>query len=270
MKGNLKTYRKLSEIVNDALDDVGAGMHWQFRMMRWGMKYAQELHMQHLRDVRTVKVNFKPWKAIELPDDCVDWVMVGIQNGEDIMTYVNDPHTAVEFDKDETTGEFLPNLPPTYFSDATNQPQSGDYMFPFMNLTPAGEDPGKLFGLRVKYNGLGYFTENPNKDVNELQFKGPDIDTTQQVYLMYISEIWDPQAETLIHPAHAEYIVAGATVEYEKARLSAGNGNVASCELADKEFTRQYWAVIDSKWDLRVEDIYEYFKSGYQLTPRIP
>ncbi len=265
MKGNQKTYRKLSEIVNDALDDVAAGMHWQYRFTRWGMKYAEELHFDTLRDIRTVLVNFKPWKAIELPDDCVDWCFVGIQNGEDIMTYINDPHTALEFAKDEAN-ELLPNQVPTYFGDHSMNPGNGDYMYPYMNLTPTGEDPGKLFGLRVKYNGLGYFTENSNKDINELQFKGPDIDVTQQVYLTYISNIWDPKEETLIHPMLAEYIVAGILKEYYKHKPGLG----FQVSEANAEFDRQYWKVIDRNWDLRVEDVYEYFKYRYQLTPRIP
>lgn len=266
MKGHVDIYRKLSEIVNDALDDVQAGMHWQYRFTRWAMKYAEEIHFDHAKDVRTVEVNFKPWKAIELPQDCVDWVLVGIQNGEDIMTFTKDERIAMLFQKD-SNGQLMPNNPPTYETDGGAIPFEGDYMWPWINLTHLGEDPGRMFGLRVKSNGFGYFTENRNKDISELQFSGSDIDTTQKVYLMYISNLFSPTEETLIHPYHAEYIVAGIHREFYRHKP-----NVTGIEKqqAEAEFDRQYLKVLDRSWDLRVEDIYEYLKARYQMTPRIP
>lgn len=266
MKGHKDTYRKLSEIINDALDDVQGGMHWQYRFTRWGMKYAEEIHFDFAKDLRVVEVNFKPWKAIELPADCVNWVLVGIQNGEDVMVYTKDDKIAQMFQKDTTTGQLLPNAQPNYGVDGM-QPFEGDFLWPFVNMTPLGEDPGRMFGLRYKYNGLGYFTENVNKDVNELQFSGPDIDTNQKVYLMYISSLWNAEAEALIHPFHAEYIVAGIHREYYRHKPSTTG---IEKEQAEAEFTRQYYKVIDKTWDLTVDDVYEFLKARYQLTPRIP
>lgn len=272
MTGNKLTWRPLMEIINDALTDCQGGMHRQFQFLRWGQKYAEELSFDFSRDIRTVKLNFKPWKSIELPVDCIDWVLVGIQDGEDVKTFVKDDYIPLIFQQDATkNNQFLPNQPPSYSSDLTQLPTQADYMFPYLNLTSLGEDPGKLFGLVVKDNGLGYFTENRNKDVSELQFSGRDIDLTKPVYLMYVSNIWDPKKETLIHPYQAEYIVAGTLKEYEKSRLSAGNGNGLAFKAASDEFDRQTLKIIDRRWDLRVEDIYEHlFKRGYQMTPKIP
>lgn len=272
MTGNKSIYRPLMEVINDALTDCQAGMHRQFEFTRWGMKYAEELSFDFSRDIRTVALNFKPWKAIELPSDCVDWVMVGIQDGEDVKTFVKDDYIPLLFQQDATkNNQFLPNPQPKYFSDLTQLPTQGDYMFPYLNLTPLGEDPGKLYGLVVKSNGLGYFTENRNKNVSELQFAGRDIDLTKQVYLMYISNIWDPKKETLIHPFQAEYIVAGVIKEYEKSRLSAGSGSKMAYDAAKDEFDRQMLKILDRRWDLRVEDIYQWLiYTGYQMTPKIP
>lgn len=266
MKGNTQTYRKLSELVNDALLDNGLGMQHEFQFMRWGMKYAEELHFDHLRDIRTVRLNMQPWKAVELPSDCVDWVAVGVQYGSDIATFVNEKNIALEFDLDPDTQQQLPNAEPTYNVDESRLPELADGVFPFLNLSALGEDTGKLFGLTVKDNGLGYVTENTNKDVNELQFRGNWVKTSNPVYLMYISNLWDPQAETLINPMMAEYIVSGVNKEYTS---RAKNVSGFAKQAAKEEFDRQYNRILDLKWELSVDDILEYIKSQYRMTPKI-
>jgi hypothetical protein len=271
MRGSKSQYRLLSEVANDALDDVGEGMHRQYQFIRWAMKYAEELHVDFNRDIRTIRVNWKSWQAIELPSDCWDWILVGVQNGQDIMTFVKDDNIALYFDKDpNNNNQKLPNKQPTYLQDITQLPTMADYMFPYLNLTPWGEDPGKLYGLVVKDNGLGYFTENRNKDVSELQFSGPflNINMDKPVYLMYLSTIWDPKEETLIHPFQAEYIVAGILKEYYHHSKTA---SIAQKEESKAEFERQTLKVMDRNWDLRLEDIYQWlFYQGYQMTPKIP
>lgn len=268
MKGNKAVYRPLMEIVNDALDRVQVGMHRQYQFMSFGMKYAEEVTVDYGKDIRTVRVNWKPWKAIELPVDCVDWVLVGVQDGEDVKTFVRNDYISLVFDKD-ANGVPMANPQPQYFSDTqTELPTFADYMFPYLNLTPLGEDPGKLYGLVSKDNGLGFFTENRNKDVSELQFSGKDIDMTKPVYLMYISNVFNLEKETMIHPHHAEFIVAGILKEYY---WHDRNATVTQKQSADDEFSRQTLKVLDRNWDLRVEDIYQYLiYAGYQLTPKIP
>jgi len=271
MRGSKLTYRPLMEIVNDALNDVGETMHRQFQFLRWAEKYAEEIHFDFNKDIRTIRVNWKPWLAIQLPDDAIDWISVGIENGSDVMTFVKDDNIALYFDKDpNNNNQKLPNPQPTYMQDITQLPTQADYMFPYLNLTPLGEDPGKLYGLVVKDNGLGYFTENRNKDVSELQFAGTflNINLQKPVYLMYLSNIWDPKKETLIHPFQAEYIVAGILKEYYHHSKTA---SVSQKEDSKEEFRRQTLKIMDRNWDLRLEDIYQWlFYQGYQMTPKIP
>jgi hypothetical protein len=267
MKGNTKTYRKLIEIVNDALSDYQLGQQHQFQFLRWGMKYAEELHFDHLRDIRTVRLNMQPWKAVELPSDCVDWVAVGLQYGSDIAVFANEKNIALEFDLDPTTNQQLPNSEPSYLLDESRMPEVSDAVFPFLNLSALGEDAGNKFGLMVKDNGLGYVTENTNKDVNELQFKGSNIKTDSQVYLMYISNLWDPSEETLIHPEMAEYIVAGISKEYVQRKATISG---IEKQMTKDEFDRQYLKVLDRTWELTVADVIEYVKQSYRMTPKIP
>lgn len=264
MKGHKNTYRPLLEIVNDALTDCQESQHQQLRFLRWAMKYAEEQHTDFNLDIRTVNVNLTPWKAITLPDDCVDWIAFGIQNGNDVMTFVNDRKIATVFN--EIDGVKKPNTNPSYALPEFNTlPTMSDFAFPFLNYNNLGEDRGKIFGLRVKDNGLGYFTENRNKESNEIQFKFSCPSTIGPIYLMFLSNLWDPKEETLIHPFFAEYIVAGCTKEYYAKR--AGQGPLY--QIAKDEFDRQYLKLLDRKWEFSVEAILEILKNENTLTPKI-
>lgn len=261
MKGHIDIYRPLLEVVNDALWDCQLSQHEQGRFLRFGQKYAEECHFDHLRDIRSVEVNLTPWKAIELPVDAVDWVAVGIQNGNDVMTFINDKKQALLFDK--VNGVKQPLADPSYASNLSDIPIEAGFTFPFLNYSMGA---GKIFGLRVHDNGLGYVTENRNKDSNELQFKFTLPSTVGPIYLTYISNLWDPKEETLIHPYFAEYIVAGIKREYYGHR--PGEGQLL--DFAQKEFDRQYLKLLDRSWDLTVEDVLEMIKNQWTMTPKIP
>lgn len=265
MKGNKETYRCLIEVVNDALSDVGESQHKQYQFLRWGMKYCEEQYVDFNPDIRTINVNLKPWKAIELPSDCLEWCAFGIQNGNDVMTFVNDRKMALQF-TENAKGVQQPNLDPSYYPNLFALPTMSDFSFPFLNYNYVGEDRGKIFGLRVKDNGLGYFSENKNKDSNEIQFRFSCPSTVGPIYLMYLSNLWDPKEETLIHPFFAEYIVAGIKREYYGHR--PGEGQLL--DFAEKEFDRQYLKLLDRKWEFSVESILEYIKSSWTMTPKIP
>lgn len=265
MKGNAAVYRPLTEIVDEALLDNGYGIHWKERAMRFAIKYAEELFQDGwVPAFLTKEVDIKPWKAIELPEDCVDWVAVGIRNGHDVMTFVKDRTIALYHDK--VDGAKQANSNPNYLDDFVTDMELSDSVAPFINytsnLSPLGENPGRLFGLLVKDNGLGYVTENVNKDVSELQFKFNVVAGTK-IYLTYETSGFSPEGETMIHPYYAEYIVEG--ILFKIARASRNKGDL---QVASNELNRQYIRMLDKKWQWSTEDITEYLKSAYGTYPK--
>lgn len=265
MNGSPTVYRPLSEIVSEALLDSGEGIHWTERYTRWALKYAEEIFSDWAPNVVTKPMDLKPWLAIELPPDCLTWLTVGIQNGSDIMTFINDRTIAQNFTKD-SDGVKQANLKPQYGDDFTNLSLS-DTVVPFFNftnnLTDLGENPGKLFGLMVKDNGLGYFTENKNKDVNEIQFKFRVNRPNTKIYLQYQTTGLNATGETMIHPDYAEYIIQGIHRERQsKSRDKSGLG------WTEEEFKRQSIRMLDKKWSYSTEDIIEYLRSGYGSYPK--
>lgn len=263
MKGNAAIYRPLSEIVNEALMDAGLGNEWKERMTRWAIKYAEEIFSDGWApNVVTVELDITPWKSVQLPADCYDWILLGIRNGHDVMTFIHDRTIATVFDKDEN-GVKEPNAEPDYQDGFL--PEVTDYEVPFYNtnnITGLGENTGKLFGLLVKDNGLGYFTENKNKDVSELQCRF-NVAAGTKAYLMYITSGFSPDGETMIHPDYAEYIVTGMHRERQsKIRDKSG------LAWTEEEFKRQQIRMLDKKWTYSTDDITSYLMSGYSSTPK--
>jgi hypothetical protein len=266
MKGSSAIYRPLSEIIDEALLDSQDGIHWRERYTRWAIKYAEEIFQDGwCPQIKTIEVEVKPWKAIQLPADCYDWIFVGVRNGHDVMTFIHDRTIATVFDKDEE-GLKEANATPEYQDGFVPDPTLSDTVVPFYNLinnfNELGENRGQLYGLLVKENGLGYFTENKNKDVSEIQFKF-NLASGTKVYLMYITTGFEPNGETMIHPDYAEYIVAG--IHRERQSKSRDKSGLAWTE---KEFERQQLRMLDKKWIYSTEDITEYIKSGYSSTPK--
>lgn len=264
MKGNSKTYRPLTELVNEALMDAGLGNEWKERHVRWAIKYAEEIFDDWNPQVKTVELEITPYKAIQLPVDAIDWILVGVRNGHDVMTFVHDRTIATVFDKDEN-GAKVANSEPDYQDGFNSSPVVSDDTVPyygFNNFNALGENTGQLFGNLVKDNGLGYFTENKNKDVSEIQFKF-NIAAGSKAYLMYIVSGLSVEGETMIHPDYAEYIIQG--MHRERQSKSRDKSGLAWTEM---EFNRQRLRMLDKKWIYSTEDITSYIMSGYSSTPK--
>jgi hypothetical protein len=263
MKGNIKTYKTITQCVSEALMDEQESDVKREQYTRFALKYFDEINFKKGTDIKTVPLTMKPWKAIELPADCIDWITIGIQCGEDIKTLVKDVYEVALLHELDGNGVKLPNEPcPDYFP-LESWPTS-ETQVPLFNLTHLGEDPGKLFGLKVHNNGLGYFTENRNKDIAEIQLRG-QIPSGTIIYLQYLSSGINPTGETLVHPYYKEWIIAGIHVE----RIRHGN-KAEMWRLADakEEFNRQHLLVQDYTWEWSAEDIMEILRSGYGLYPK--
>lgn len=263
MKGNPKAYKTIGQCVAEALMDTQESDSRAEQFTRFALKYFDELNLKKSTDIKTVALNMKPWKAIELPQDCITWISIGIQCGEDIKTFVKDTFPVALLHELDANGVKVANEPcPEYFD--FSDWQTDDISMPFYNIDDQGQDTGKIFGLMVKDNGLAYFTENMNKDSCEIQFRGK-IPLDTKIYLQYLSNGINPCGETLVHPTFKEYIIAGIHVE----RLRFGKGTEAwRLNDAKDEFNRQFWAVQDLSWEWGTEDIIEILKSGYGLYPK--
>lgn len=257
MKANTKQLVSINEIVNEALLDLGESAHVKEQCLHWGVRYYKKYRMDMAREIVSVRLDLTPWKAIILPDDCVDWILVGIPNGEEIMTFTKKSLRLRECGCDESE----PTEP-----DYNNYVDSLGEGVQYYNCNIHGEDPGKLFGLLVKDNDLGYFSPNYNQRVNEIQLSAK-VPAGTRPYLMYLSTLFDPKVENVVHPYAQPMIVAGIHYDRLKFKRRAGDRNITRDMIADakEELDNEICLLAERRWDLSAETIIDAARQGRQL-----
>lgn len=262
--GHKLTYATIDEIVKGVCLDLFEGAQREIQYTHWAIKYINRWHMDCAREIKTIKLKMTPWKSIELPDDCVDWVAVGIQDGNLIKTFVHNRDIAVAYDKDANGQKIYNEDPADPINDIINcNTDQSNGVWNFMNYAPYGADPGRLFGLRMRDNGLGYFTEIRNEGSCEIQLR-TNLASTTTIYLQYLATAVTPDKETLIHPYAKEMIAKGVHLERAIHVKDKGMYGIAKSEF-DEEFNR----TIDRQWDYNIEEIMEWMDEGKRMTPHI-
>lgn len=256
MKAHNSQLVSILQIVDEALLDLGESAHRKEQFIHWAIRYFKTLKMDFARQIKTVRLNMTPWKAIVLPEDCVDWYLIGIRNGQDLMAFTKKA------------------LLPRDCSGDTDAPSDAAYHsknvsgegVQFLNYTEYGEDPGKLFGLLQKDNGLGYFSPNQNERVNEIQLS-THVDSSADILLLYLGTLFDPRVDSVVHPYCAEYISKGIHYENLKHRRRGGNRSITADMVreAKDELDNETCMMVERRWDLSEADIIEAARSGIQL-----
>lgn len=260
MKGSTETYISLNEIVNEALLDLGFSSHYKEQFLSWGLRYYKKLRMDVLREVRTIQLTMTPWKSVVLPDDAVDWIMIGIKDGEMLKTFVNDPKLSPRASAADNGAPVAPTF--------NNVDVSGEGV-QWFNCSDLGEDPGKLYGMLIKDNGLGYFTPNFHEGVNEIQLSA-QVPAGTTIYLMYLSNLFDPNRDTIIHPYAQPSINLGIHYESLKHKRYAGDRRISNdmVSMAKKELDDELCLLAERRWDLSTETIVESIRAAYRLSPK--
>lgn len=239
----------VSQAVDSALMDLGED-HSRFeQFLHWGLEGARDWHMDQSRQVITKQVLMTPYKAIKYPKDYVDMVAIGIKSGDTVYTFTRDNAIALHHDCED--GELLPNTPNRDGEFDLDIVEDHQFLFHGCN----GMDR-PIFGLMVKDNGLGYFKDHPKQKEIQLDSRLP---LTTKIYLEYISDGWDPNKETLLHPYAFKQIklyIHWMNLKY--------NRNVPRSHV--KEAKDEYWdefdRVVDRMANWNIEDIHEVIRES--------
>lgn len=256
MKAHTKQLVSILQIVDGALLDLGESAHRKEQFIHWAITYFKMLKMDFAREIKTVKLKMTPWKAVVLPDDCVDWYMIGIRNGQDLMAFTKKSLLPRDCSVDDSAPEKA-----TYPLSET----SGEGI-QFFNYTEYGEDPGKMFGLLQKDNGLGYFDPNQNERVNEIQLS-THVNADAEILLLYLATLFDPRSDSVVHPYCEQFITKGIHYENLKHRRRAGNRSITADMVreAKDELDDEICNMVERRWDLSSDDIIEVARNASQL-----
>jgi len=259
MKGNTDEYLSLKEIANSALLDLGESAHRAEQFFHWAVDYYKRYRMDIAREVKITQLDMTAWKSINLPHDCVDWIRLGVINGEQVDTFTN---TKFLRPRDCACDTVEPQ-------EAKYKPEDGSEGIQYYNMTIYGEDPGKMFGLVVKDNGLGYYSPNQTQRVNEIQLSAK-IKSGTKIWLMYLGTLFDPSVDNVVHPYAQFMIRAGVHYENLLNRRRAGNRNISPTDIAMAKniLDEEVCKLAERRFDLRYEDIMEIYRSGQRQTPK--
>lgn len=220
--------------------------------LHFALEVLRELTFDVAHQVKTVKLTMTPWKSIHFPDDYIDWVRVGIQDGNIIKTFVNYPPDVARYHDLDDDGNKIENK-------KTDTPDPQVVAYPFVSYyNDKGEFEGHLFGNRVHQLHRGMFSVLP--ETREIQFKVENVDQDQKIYLEYISDGFDPNEKTLINP----YLFRLVKL-YVIWQVKENNDRYG---LSEKERAkRQYEDELDKgMWrmnDLSLDGVYEAVMRGY-------
>lgn len=182
------TLNSVAETVSTDLKEFGT--HNLPIYLKWAVEVYRELVFDFAREIKTTKLSLNSYRALDFPEDYVDWVKVGIQYGDKIYVLGTSDKIALYHDIDDT-GQILLNSATTdeYVPNGVNkEAYIGGYMFNnFSGMSLHG-----LGGLPYK----GYF--RVDKAMRQLQFASsfPDV----PIYLEYISDGINPCGATYIDP----------------------------------------------------------------------
>lgn len=251
-----KKWGTVKEAAYNALYDLGETEHRLGQFIHWGLECAKDWHIDMAREIKPIETELNGYKAIDLPDDYLDWVVIGVRHGDLIRTFVNSKSIPLTYDCED--GEIQPNQPLN--DDTLIDTLPVDFLYGTFNQN--WEDVGRLFGLAHKDNGLGYFKEYREK--NQIQFR-TDMPAGTKIYLEYISDGWSPCSETYLHPYAMKLVKLYIHWQNLKYNKNVPRVMVQEAKIEyNQEFDRVSWRM----FDLTIEDVLDVFRESYSLAPK--
>lgn len=254
-----KGYITLDQCVRDYCMNLGVGLERYEQFLKWAIDAYRKLKFDAIQEVKTVELPLTAWKAMEIPEDCVTWVMIGIRINGQVRVFTNHDGLALYYNDEDSDG--FPD-PQTLENDPViNSELVDEIPYYFNNINNNGEDTGQLYGLTIKDNGVGYYKINTER--KEIQFN-PSINANQKIYFEYITDALDPCGETSLPLIAAEYIeeyINWKRVKYSRA-ASAGDKREAKQDLKEAWYT-----VSDRILKIGVEEVLEAARNAYHLSP---
>jgi len=185
---------KASAIVDQFLANNDLTDHYFQKMLSVLLWELREFKLKGFQEVKTSLLPVTSRKTVVLPTSFVDWTKIGVKVGQYVVTIgINEQLTeGVRYENEETIRGLLSQHMPngTEFSA-----YSGYYFFNYNGATFSGVTGG----LPSK----GYFKVVQRDNCKELIL---DYDYSySSVYVEWISDGFDPCAETMLHPYLADY-----------------------------------------------------------------
>jgi len=200
-KPTSKAFIPILQVVDSALMEMQAGESKRELFLHYALELVHEMTLNGWRGLVDTEITMTPYKSIELPPDCIDWVVLGARVGAELLQFTNENMMVRDF-KDRYDADLL---------DTDINYEKDNYGYFFSNLDERGNEVGQMFGLKVKHEYAGRFIEKV--DTREIFFKSL-VFTHQSVYVRYISSGPLEEDVTYVHQVDKPLIKAWVKYQY--------------------------------------------------------
>lgn len=239
---------QLDEIIRSTLLTAGRPIHYYMQFLHYGIKAVKEINFDSPFRIRTVKLTVDANNEVTLPDDYVDYIRVGYENGQ----YVNDLIEKDSFNRLmnlDAAGNQIPY--PDVESD--NGTAYSDSYYYASHANDKSEHLGRHFGHKATYKGAFMVIPERNKIMLD-----PSLHRAECIVMDYITVGYKPGATTTL-PAYAaevieRYILWRMT---EHDRMTPMNLK----QLAREEFIQAHKRYRSRNYQLTINDVLKSLRS---------
>lgn len=215
----------LDTIVKGLLIGRGYPIHFYLQFLYYGSRIFEEIHFDSLQSVKTVKIDINDYGAIPLPCDFMDWVKVGISNGQFIRPLSSREGLTNLNNFDSTTGKKIPygqqidgfdiaTFDTAFFAGAQTY------------YNDNGEFIGRMFGVG---SGDNAYTFKFLPERNEIQLH-EQVPATS-IVLQYMTDGSCIDNATMITPYAKGTIETGIIWQYKENSRAYGSGERREARL---------------------------------------
>jgi len=175
------TFATLDMIVNRTLLEKGLPIHWYSEILFHCASAIRELAKDSLKIINSANIPLSSYKTIDLPDDFMDDLGIGIPVGGQLQMIPKQPNLNPIRIHDNTTSQFTPYTTTT--SDENGETVIGyaGAAFWFWNVSDYGEPTGRYFGAKGG-TSTGYAVFKERRQIQLTDDMG-----SESVILLYIS-----------------------------------------------------------------------------------
>lgn len=238
-------YQSLDNITRSVLLQKGLPLHWYVQFLKYAADGFRELCYDSMRAINTVmlQIDERDWAA-NLPCDYIDWIKVGVPQGQFVQPLVQRP-TINRLTKYTTQGQ------PTTYGD----PNTVNMDFPFwpgywmfQNIDDLGENIGRLFGYNTAFTNNSFKVIPERGQIQFCETLGCNV-----IVLEYISSGMTMDNATKIDPLCQACVEAYMDWKYKQHSKRFSQGETEAAFQHYKIELRRFRARKDdlTPWDIR-------------------
>lgn len=244
----MKNYT-INEVVRRSLGLHGLSNHYYMDFLQIALQGARKINLETMPNVKAVSLPIGSGDTVDLPDDCIDVLTVGVEIGDKVRPFGKNYSLNDRDNSDEPFGEI----------DASGL-NSGAFQAEFYNnyFSKYGDILGKMYGLGVSWTDEYRVLRSQGK------IRISNKTDASTVHLTYVAEPETLNGETLVHPYAEQTLIDYIAWQYSNYR----DKNRFDTAQKRKDFYNSYRILRAKRWNLTVTDLKRVMRKNNKMSPK--